>query len=260
MTQSATSAEEALQGLCDLLVEVTNFPLAWVGRFGEATRSQVTVENVSGRVDYLDLVVASRSEDQTIGQVPSPTVQALNTGAPQVFDDISREEAIAPWRERAREFNLWSMINIPLATAPPRVLNIHAEHTHVFELRMIDGLVALSQIVTNDLKLRESLRETVTALEGTVTALAQLTDVRDPYTQGHQSRVGTLSAEIARRLGLDAELVRLIRLAGDVHDVGKITAPAEILNKPGRLTDIEYELVKTHSQVGWNILSKTSPP
>jgi HD-GYP domain-containing protein (c-di-GMP phosphodiesterase class II) len=87
-----------------------------------------------------------------------------------------------------------------------------------------------------------------------------MTDVRDPYTQGHQSRVGTLAGEIARRLGLDPELVRLVRLAGDVHDVGKITVPAEILNKPGRLTTIEYEMVKTHSQVGWNILTKASLP
>ena len=257
LAKTADATEQVLQGLCDLFVELTRLPLAWIALVDEQT-GQVVIEHAAGRIDAIFDGIVSNSEYQVTGR--GPTGRALRTMEPQVVNDLSRDETFAPWRDRAREFDLWSMVSIPLATTPPRALNVYAEHTDVFEPRVVDGLVEMGHIVVNDLMLRESLRRTVSALEGTLATLAQMTDVRDPYTQGHQSRVGALASEIARRLGLDPELVRLIRLAGDVHDVGKIAVPAEILNKPGRLTELEYEMVKVHPNVSWNILSKASLP
>jgi len=258
LAKTAVSTAQTLQGLCDLLVEVAPFPLAWIGALDERADSKVTIEHAAGRTDYLYGGIVSVFDNQATGQ--GPAGRALRTMETQVANDLSRDESFTPWRDRAREFDLWSMVSIPLATTPTRALNIYAEHTNVFEPRVVDGLVEMGHIIVNDLMLRESLCETASALEGTLAALAWVTDVRDPYTQGHQSRVGAFSAEIALRLGLDAELVRLIRLAGGVHDVGKIAVPAEILNKPGRLTDIEYELVMAHPQVGWDILAQAALP
>jgi putative nucleotidyltransferase with HDIG domain len=90
--------------------------------------------------------------------------------------------------------------------------------------------------------------------------LGQLTEERDRYTEGHQTRVGELSAAIARTLEFDSEAVDTIRLAGDVHDVGKISVPAEILTRPGKLGALEFELIKRHCEVGANILQKASLP
>jgi PAS domain S-box-containing protein/putative nucleotidyltransferase with HDIG domain len=95
------------------------------------------------------------------------------------------------------------------------------------------------------------LRET---LEGTVSALAALAEARDPYTSGHQQRVAALACAIAEEMGLSADAVQAIRMAGLVHDIGKIHVPAEILSKPTKLTDIEMQLIRTHPQTAYEIL------
>ena len=97
----------------------------------------------------------------------------------------------------------------------------------------------------------EQLRRTV---EATVQALVTATEKRDPYTAGHQQRVAMLAVAIGRSLGLPDERLEGIRVAGLLHDLGKIQIPAEILVKPTRLTDMEFGLVQTHSEGGYEIL------
>ncbi len=88
-----------------------------------------------------------------------------------------------------------------------------------------------------------------------VQSLAEALEVKDPYTRGHSVRVSHYSVMIARELGLDGELLRQIELGGHVHDIGKIGVREEVLNKPGKLTDAEYEHIMTHPVVGWRILA-----
>ncbi len=97
----------------------------------------------------------------------------------------------------------------------------------------------------------EKLRMT---LEGTVKALAATAEKRDPYTAGHQERVARLASAIAAEMRLPLEEVEGIRLAATLHDVGKVSTPAEILSKPGALTDLEMGIIRTHPQVGYEIL------
>jgi len=94
----------------------------------------------------------------------------------------------------------------------------------------------------------------------TVEVLAQTVESKDPYTAGHQRRTALLSLEIARRMGLDDEVCRGIYLAAAIHDIGKIGIPSEILSRPGKLLDIEFALVKTHAEEGYNILKKVDFP
>jgi HD-GYP domain-containing protein (c-di-GMP phosphodiesterase class II) len=105
-----------------------------------------------------------------------------------------------------------------------------------------------------------AIKRLATALDGTLGALGQMTETRDPYTAGHQTGVGTLGAAIAMQLGLDAKIIELIRQSGDVHDIGKIAIPSEILTRPGRLSPLEFEIIKTHPLVGYEILTKASLP
>lgn len=90
--------------------------------------------------------------------------------------------------------------------------------------------------------------------------LSGLVELRDPYTAGHQKNVSRLAECIARKMGLDEEKVRGVRMAGTIHDVGKINVPAEILSKPGRLGDLEFRLVRTHPQAGWEALRNIDVP
>ncbi|MCP4111116.1 MAG: response regulator [Desulfobacteraceae bacterium] len=91
-------------------------------------------------------------------------------------------------------------------------------------------------------------------LEQTVDALKSSVEIRDPYTSGHQERVSRLACAIAAHMGLSEEYTHGIRIAGRLHDIGKISIPAEILTKPGRLNEIEFRLMKEHSRVSYEIL------
>ncbi|WP_345971528.1 HD domain-containing phosphohydrolase [Sulfurimonas sp. HSL1-6] len=101
--------------------------------------------------------------------------------------------------------------------------------------------------------LRESLEQSIQAIAATV-------ESRDPYTAGHQNRVAELATAIAREMGLDDERIRGIGFAGIIHDLGKIHIPAEILSKPGRLSNIEYQLIQTHPEAGYDIVKDVNFP
>jgi putative nucleotidyltransferase with HDIG domain len=92
------------------------------------------------------------------------------------------------------------------------------------------------------------------ALSQTVEALATASEVRDPYTAGHQRRVTDLAMAIAKRLGLTPSQMEGLRVAGLMHDIGKLAIPSELLSKPSRLTETEFGLIQTHPNAGQSIL------
>jgi HD-GYP domain-containing protein (c-di-GMP phosphodiesterase class II)/DNA-binding LacI/PurR family transcriptional regulator len=98
------------------------------------------------------------------------------------------------------------------------------------------------------------------AMSGFIEAIAQTVETRDPYTAGHQRRVADLACAIATEMKLSGDMIEGIRTAGIVHDLGKISVPAEILNKPGRLKDIEFNLIKSHPSVAYDILKTIDFP
>ena len=103
-------------------------------------------------------------------------------------------------------------------------------------------------------KVKQSLVKLKTAMNGTISALALTVEQRDPYTAGHQQRVSLLACAIADEMGLSEDQIEGIRMAGIVHDIGKMHIPAEILSRPGKLNENEYNIVKSHAQVGYDIL------
>ncbi|RKX71382.1 hypothetical protein DRP53_01735 [candidate division WOR-3 bacterium] len=103
-------------------------------------------------------------------------------------------------------------------------------------------------------ELKESYEKLRKILDGTVSALASTTEKRDPYTAGHQYRVTSLACAIAQKMGLSEDRIDGIRVAGMLHDIGKIYIAAEILNKPIKLNEIEMRLVKEHCRAGYEIL------
>ena len=111
---------------------------------------------------------------------------------------------------------------------------------------------------------QESLRQSVARLEravlGTAVAVSRMMDMRDPYTSGHERRVGEVSAAIAAEMGLNADIQHGLRVAGSIHDVGKITLPAEMLSKPGKRSAIEYNLIQGHAQQGYEVLKDIDFP
>jgi putative two-component system response regulator len=103
-------------------------------------------------------------------------------------------------------------------------------------------------------ELRASLNDLQKAMQGIVHAMVLTIESRDPYTAGHQQRVTQLASALAQEMGLSEKEVEGVKMASLIHDIGKISIPAEILSKPGKLTEIEFSLVKTHAQAGYEIL------
>ncbi|OCC14473.1 response regulator [Dissulfuribacter thermophilus] len=103
-------------------------------------------------------------------------------------------------------------------------------------------------------ELKKSLEELRKIMDGVIHAMALTVETRDPYTAGHQRRVAKISRAIAEEMGLGNEKVEEIYTSAVIHDIGKISVPAEILVKPGRITEIEFSLIKTHCQVGYEII------
>lgn len=111
-----------------------------------------------------------------------------------------------------------------------------------------------------DQSLKMNLAKLRKATGGIIDVIVMAVEMRDPYTAGHQKRVASLARSIAKEMGLTEENIDSIRMAGIIHDLGKISIPAEILTRPRKLTETEYELVKTHSQAGYDILKDIEFP
>ncbi len=101
------------------------------------------------------------------------------------------------------------------------------------------------------------LRET---LDGIMKTLEAIIEIKDPYTSGHQRKAALLAAAISEELGLSSEEIDTLRTIAMIHDIGKISIPVSILAKPGDLSRLEYDMIKTHPQVGYNILKEIDFP
>ena len=109
-------------------------------------------------------------------------------------------------------------------------------------------------------ELNRALHESEKMLEGMIHTLSSTVEARDPYTSGHQIRVAELACAIARELKLPEDRITAIRMAGVIHDIGKIAIPGEILSKPSRLLKVEFQLLKIHPKVGYDILKNSNFP
>lgn len=132
------------------------------------------------------------------------------------------------------------------------------------ENNQISGIVlAFSDISRRKMaeeELIKSWEKQKLAMEGTVQAMAFTIETRDPYTAGHQRRVTKLACAIGEELGISDSQIEGVRMAGGLHDIGKIYVPAEILSKPGKISEVEYNIIKTHPQVGFDILKSIDFP
>ena len=108
--------------------------------------------------------------------------------------------------------------------------------------------------------LQENLEQFQNAMVGTIKAISLAIELRDPYTAGHQLRVAELACAIGEELALPEDVVYGLHMASVLHDLGKITIPAEILTRPGKLNALEYGIIQNHVQAGFDIIKKIECP
>ncbi|OIQ73121.1 cyclic di-GMP phosphodiesterase response regulator RpfG [mine drainage metagenome] len=271
----AQTEHELYVGACKAVTSQEGFPLAWVGiPLGDGNQSVEVFACAGNAVAYLDGIEVSWG-DNVLGH--GPTGQAIRSGQVQFNNNMLSSPQYAPWVERASRFNLQSSFSLPIKLSTGQVVAafmVYSVMPDAFgkeELSLLDRLSADLGYGVESLRTRvayqRALVETqqqeqqiVRLLEDSIEVLAYTLEIRDPYTAGHEKRVADLSVAIAAAMGLDKNRVQGLRLAAMVHDIGKIQVPAEILVKPGKLSQYEYKLIQEHPTVGYNILSQVDYP
>lgn len=253
-----------LENMCQILLETGGYLAAWVGfakpdgSLEVTTRCGLEVEQLDGGPLYWE---GPRTHESLAGM-------AISTGEMHVVHGGERQGS-SDILLNAMSGRLGSAVSFPLLDHEDTfgALTIYAAETNAFqqeELLLLEELagdlafgIATLRVRNDHERDREKLER---SMHKTVQAIANTVEMRDPYTAGHQRRVAQLAIAIAQELGLDENRMRGLRLAGIVHDIGKIQIPTEILSKPGRLTDVEFRFIQLHAQAGYEILKDVEFP
>jgi len=130
--------------------------------------------------------------------------------------------------------------------------------------KMREKVVGLEEVKLECNQLDKELKQTCKKLqkfiEDTANIIMKVVETRDPYSTGHQQRVSKLATAIAREMKLPQDKTEGIRIAALVHDIGKVNLPTEIVSKPGKLVEVEFNLLKNHPRVGYDILKEVDFP
>ncbi len=265
----AVSREGLLQSVCEAVTKEPIYALAWIGFAEDGPDKNVRVAATAGSaLGYLDGLQVRWSEDDPMGG--GPTGICIRTGKVKIIEDTEVSESFAPWRERAREAGIRSMAAIPFSIEGNRrcALMVYSTQPNAFEAASIDVFEHLSREIVHclhalDLEkalnagkiaLANTQRQLTEALSAMVAPMVAAMEMRDPYTAGHESRVAEIAVAIGKEMGWSEDRLQGLRVAALVHDVGKISIPAEILTKPTRLTSGEWALIREHPETSYKIL------
>ncbi len=158
-----------------------------------------------------------------------------------LLEHVDRSPVVLRWIKKNGEVVWAEQLNVPIYDIDGRLIAIEG----------------IARDVTERQKANEALKR---AFNSVVSVLSDMLNLKDPYTQFHEKNVAKLALEIAERMGLDEFAIESIRVAAMVHDIGKINIPTEILSKPGKLSDIEFEMIKKHPETAYEILRKVDLP
>lgn len=263
----ASDERQLLDRICRLIIDIEGYRMAWVGYVEHDEKRTVRPVAQGGyEAGYLERAQITWGDNERGG---GPLGIAIRSGQMQVVQDVNTDPRFEPWRANAVKLGYGSVLVAPLLSDSGVLgaLSIYAESVNAFdaaEIALLGELAADMAFGIVTLRTRGAQEQSAARLqlsmEATIQAIAGTVEMRDPYTAGHQRRVAELATAIAQELGLTQDQVRGVHLAGVVHDLGKIHIPAEILSKPGKLTRIEFELIKAHPEAGYEILKGVDFP
>jgi response regulator RpfG family c-di-GMP phosphodiesterase len=179
-------------------------------------------------------------------------IDAINKGGINLY-------LTKPWRNEELLFHIKQSLSKTELLMENKRLNelIRKQNDELLELNKdLENKVKKKTIdlLTTAEELKSSYEKSQIILDGTVQAMSKIVESRDPYTSGHQERVAEIACSIAAEMALSKDQTAAIRIAATLHDIGKISVPSEILSKPGRLSDLEMGIIKTHCQAAYDIL------
>lgn len=198
-----------------------------------------------------------------------------------IMPRISGIELLEKIREKSKNVQIIIMTGEPTVDTAVKAVQSGANdyltkpiHRDIF-LKTIRNVQQMKQLIDEkarleiqNMKYQKELEETIIkrtnalqdAMQGIITLLSSVVEARDPYTAGHQRRVGNLSAAIGEKMKLEGKTVAYLRMTGYIHDIGKIAIPAEILSKPGCLNELELQMIRTHPLNGYEMMTNVELP
>lgn len=263
------SEQLLLQSICEAITHQSVYVLAWIGIAEDGPERPIRVAGAAGNaLDYLDGLHLSWSEDDPAGR--GPTGICIRTNKLQILEDAETSPIFGLWRKRAKQFGIRSAVSLPLRIDSGRhgALVVFSERPNAFEAaaikvfehlvsELVHGLHALEQeklLQAERLRLTKTQAKLTEALSAMVAPIVLAMEMRDPYTAGHQSRAAEIAVAIGREMGWEEERLQGLRTAAMVHDIGKISIPAEILTKPGQMNAAERAMINEHAEIGYRIL------
>jgi PAS domain S-box-containing protein/putative nucleotidyltransferase with HDIG domain len=214
----------------------------------------VVVYDENGKIDYVNnssAILLDKSKSELMGRPISEIIKIS-------VDPKMEGEGFAPMSMSYVEFNNYlttgtGKIPVDFTSTPIRGEDGRKKGAVLL-------IKNITQQVEYDKKIKDSLEALLRTMYGTIEAMTKAVETRDPYTAGHQKKVADIAREIAKKMGLNREVIESVNLAGQIHDLGKIAVPAEILSKPGRISESEFNLIKSHPQLGYDILKNIDFP
>jgi PAS domain S-box-containing protein len=269
---------EMVQRVCEVVVEAGDYPLVWVGLIHEGDEPvlqrtgyyiQEDGEWPFEQTSYSLKRYSDRRNSLAVRALLDNTILASNLlpGEP-LCDGCVEWNSCLSLVDRA---GLRSVICIPLKSAgmptPVGVMVVFSKDERAFREEERQRLKVLANDLSFGIQWLDAWKENMQArfeygrsLLQTVSSIARSLEVRDPYTTGHQQQVGRLAVAIAEEMGLDEDVVQGVELGALIHDIGQVFVPVDLLSRPGKLTETEFELIKSHPMVGFQIMADTDLP
>lgn len=255
----ARSEADLLSAVCRTIVEIGGHLLAWVSYPGENTEGlPIAVAHFGDEAVFQKHAQLEHDPEHGRYCLAAVAMRERHTASCNRLTD--RPECRF---DQLRQIGVNSILALPLLNDGRLfgVLTVFSATPDAFdadEMRLMEelaadlayGVDALRTTAERDHYISQFSR----AMKNTVTAIARTLEMRDPYTAGHQQRVTALSVSIARAMELGEEIIEGLYFGAMIHDIGKISVPAEILSKPGALSKIEYQLIQCHPATGLEIV------
>ncbi len=267
----AQDERKAMQTVCDAAVRQGGFQAAWVAWIGDGKDMEITACAAETGECLQALQQGLKQSTQC-----AMSIEALQQKRMVRCQSQCRENCTAPLRRLMQQQGACSAAAFPFYVEGRALgaLNVFAAEDDFFheeEVALLheaaEDVSHLISEVRNKRRIQEAERkimraaeELQTALQGALGAVGTALEVRDPYTAGHERRVALIARAIAEELELEQARIEGIFLGAEIHDIGKISIPSEILCKPSRLSDIEYGIIKEHPAIGYEIFRKVRFP
>ncbi len=265
---------ELFPEMCRAAVQFGGMKMAWIGITDTETRMLRPAATFGDDTGYLEDLNLSLDAASPFGH--SPTGKAIRDDRPFWCQDFLHEPLTAPWHARAAQAGVAASASLPLHRngAVVGAFTLYSGEGDSFDESARDLLTEMAADVSFALdnftreaqrmqtqkEIQRYVEQLKTAVMSTVEVATIISEMRDPYTAGHERRVAGLAVAIGAELALDARAQEGLRVAGYLHDIGKITIPSEILSKPGRISAIEYQLIQGHARASFDVLKAVEWP